>query len=156
MIVTIPARPEHQGTYKITGQIADICPKCGGPRGPVEQGRSYDGSLYMSVDMWRNPCGHIDYYDDVRREMEALKRGEPVPMPEDLSKRESNRIKEALKYVLFSQSRYDEAQEALMQCGLSAEQARQILEEISQEMNTVLQKHQGLIQTIRARWPFGG
>ena len=71
MIVTIPARDQHEGFYQMTVEIADACPKCGGPRGETFKQRSYDGSLTMIVDSWHNPCGHVDKYDAVREEYRA-------------------------------------------------------------------------------------
>ena len=66
--VTIPASAEHQGIHYIVVELAWVCPVCGGPRGEVFPGRSYDGSLYLEVDCWNNPCGHVDKYDAVLEE----------------------------------------------------------------------------------------
>ncbi|HEY7815251.1 MAG TPA: hypothetical protein VIC62_18530 [Nakamurella sp.] len=38
------------------------------PRGDVRSANSYDGSRRLTCDGWTNPCGHIDYYADARRE----------------------------------------------------------------------------------------
>lgn len=69
MIVTIPAYETHHGLYSMTVTISATCPKCGGPRGETYKGFSYDGSLRLVVDCWKNPCGHVDYYEDVRKEV---------------------------------------------------------------------------------------
>jgi len=69
--VYIPDRAEHQGIYGIYVNLRWVCPICGQPRGQVLNGRSYDGSLVLAVDTWKNPCGHIDKYDDVRNEAES-------------------------------------------------------------------------------------
>jgi RNase P subunit RPR2 len=66
--VYIPARREHQGLYGASVHLVWTCPKCGGERGAPYKTKSYDGSRYLEVDGWSNPCGHIDYYDDLRRE----------------------------------------------------------------------------------------
>ena len=72
MFVTIPMIEQHQGwignVKKI--RISAICPKCGAPRGKVfsHNMRSYDGSLWVTCDGWKNPCGHVDYYRDVAKE----------------------------------------------------------------------------------------
>jgi hypothetical protein len=76
MKVTIPATAEHQGFYSITVEISDFCPVCGGKRGKVFDGISYDGSRRLHVDCWNNPCGHIDKYCDVRKEAKKSKQGE--------------------------------------------------------------------------------
>jgi hypothetical protein len=69
MKVIIPARVEHDGFHSMTVEIADVCPVCGGPRGKPHPGISYDGSRRLAVDCWENPCGHIDKYSSVRREL---------------------------------------------------------------------------------------
>lgn len=73
MIVTIPAIPEHEG-YEgnlVTLKISDKCPICGGLRGKPEKVRSYDGSRILICDGWINPCGHIDTYANVVKEVQA-------------------------------------------------------------------------------------
>lgn len=66
--VTIPACEMHEGFYKTTVRIKWTCPKCGGPRGKITEGLSYDGSRRMTVHCWENPCGHVDKYHAVREE----------------------------------------------------------------------------------------
>lgn len=70
MVVTIPACSEHAGFpgNTITVEISDRCPVCGGPRGKPYETISYDGSRRLAVDGWKNPCGHVDKYSDVRKE----------------------------------------------------------------------------------------
>jgi hypothetical protein len=68
MNVTIPAKIQHEGIYSVVVTIKDTCPTCGQQRGKPTQGTSYDGSRRLSVDMWKNPCGHIDKYSAVRKE----------------------------------------------------------------------------------------
>ncbi len=48
-----------------------VCPICRGPRGEPYTGISWDGSRQLSVDCWRNPCGHTDSYASCRREANA-------------------------------------------------------------------------------------
>lgn len=72
--VTVPACAEHEGIYERRVRLLWKCPVCGGPRGEVEQGFSYDGSRHLLVNVWKNPCGHVDKYDDVRREADATER----------------------------------------------------------------------------------
>lgn len=74
-------------------------------------------------------------------------------MTEDITKRELNRVKSALTYVLISQADTEDAGAALQRCGLSEEQAQQVLGALSDEMEAILQKHRGLIRTLYARWP---
>jgi len=66
--VTIPAGREHQGYYSLTVKLYWTCPTCGGPRGEIGTGFSYDGSRRLVVNVWENPCGHVDYYPNVREE----------------------------------------------------------------------------------------
>lgn len=76
MIVTIPSSQFHGGLGLISLEISDLCPVCNGPRGQVFGTHSFDGSRRLNVDGWNNPCGHIDYYDAIRKE------GKPVPFKE--------------------------------------------------------------------------
>lgn len=59
------------GPYTVatkTVEIPDLCPVCGGPRGkPVSRPFCEDGHHY-AVHCWKNPCGHLDRYEDVLRE----------------------------------------------------------------------------------------
>lgn len=79
MKVTIPARTEHNGYAIATYEISDNCPVCGKPRGKVFGTHSFDGSRRMNVDGWRNDCGHIDKYSDVRKEGKRVAYKEPAP-----------------------------------------------------------------------------
>lgn len=66
--VEIPARDEHDGWARVRVAVLWECPVCGGPRGEVSRGLSFDGSRRLAVDTWTNPCGHVDLYAAVRRE----------------------------------------------------------------------------------------
>ncbi len=66
--VQIPATQQHNGYHKMTVEVDWVCPRCGKPRGEVYRTHSFDGSRRLNVDGWRNPCGHIDLYADVRQE----------------------------------------------------------------------------------------
>ena len=66
--VRIPGSTDHAGQHLITVTVRWVCPACRGPRGTVMPAVSYDGSRQLGCDGWTNPCGHIDYYADVRRE----------------------------------------------------------------------------------------
>lgn len=70
MIVTIPAIKNHGGYfgYAITVRISNFCPICKGRRGEPFNAISFDGSRRLYVDGWKNPCGHVDFYSDVRKE----------------------------------------------------------------------------------------
>ena len=72
MFVKIPLVEQHEGWQSCVKRIriSAFCPKCGAPRGKVfsHNMRSYDGSLWVTCDGWKNPCGHVDYYNDVRKE----------------------------------------------------------------------------------------
>jgi len=67
MHVTIPTCEEHAGFLTVSGEISDNCSKCGSKRGKVYKGFSYDGSRRLVVDCWKNECGHVDKYSEVRR-----------------------------------------------------------------------------------------
>ena len=71
MLVTIPAREQHEGFHSLTIEISAVCPVCGGARGATRPALSYDGSRRLSVDCWDNPCGHVDKYHLVRAEYRA-------------------------------------------------------------------------------------
>lgn len=66
--VRIPGCAEHAGWHAVQVTLLWECPACGGPRGEVFDTISYDGSRRLGVQGWRNPCGHLDGYDAVRRE----------------------------------------------------------------------------------------
>jgi hypothetical protein len=83
MTVTIPIIQQHNGYAGnlITAEISDKCPVCGGPRGEAYNGFSYDGSQRLTVTCWKNPCGHIDLYQDVVKEIAraAMERNNSEP-----------------------------------------------------------------------------
>lgn len=56
----------------VTGEIADTCPRCGGPRGVVRGLNGYEDGEHYHVNIWLNPCGHTDSYFAVVREIRAL------------------------------------------------------------------------------------
>lgn len=72
MKVTIPSCAEHDGNpfNLVTIEISNYCPKCGGKRGieTLHTALSYDGSRTLECSAWTNPCGHVDKYEDVRKE----------------------------------------------------------------------------------------
>lgn len=55
-----------------TVEIADTCPKCGGPRGEPKLNRYCDDGEFYYVHNWENPCGHVDKYQDVLLEAKGL------------------------------------------------------------------------------------
>ena len=64
----IPGRDNHDGRDAIVVALRWVCPRCSGPRGEIKAGISYDGSRQLECDTWKNPCEHIDFYDEVRKE----------------------------------------------------------------------------------------
>jgi hypothetical protein len=66
--VQVPACQDHDGRASVRVTLLWECPRCGGPRGEVHRTISYDGSRRLECDGWSNPCGHTDFYADVRRE----------------------------------------------------------------------------------------
>ena len=71
--VEIPTKKKHEGFpfNRAEVELVWLCPECGGPRGEVERGHSFDGSQRLTVDTWENPCDHVDKYSDVRKEVKA-------------------------------------------------------------------------------------
>jgi len=55
----------------VTGEIATICPTCGGPRGAVRGLNAVEDGEHYHVTMWDNTCGHLDMYEAVVREIRA-------------------------------------------------------------------------------------
>lgn len=51
--------------------ISDSCPVCGGLRGTPRNLNQCDDGAYYSVDVWDNPCGHLDSYASVLAEARA-------------------------------------------------------------------------------------
>lgn len=78
MIVTIPSSQEHAGIGLATFEISDLCPVCGGKRGEIFGTHSFDGSRRLNVDGWNNQCGHVDTYEDVRKEGVKVAFKEPM------------------------------------------------------------------------------
>ena len=66
--VRIPGSIDHAGQHLITVTLRWVCPTCGGPRGDIIPAISYDGSRRLGCDGWSNPCGHVDFYANVRVE----------------------------------------------------------------------------------------
>ena len=66
--VRVPGSTDHDGHHLITVTLRWQCPRCNGPRGPVQPVISYDGSRRLGCDGWNNPRGHVDSYRDVRTE----------------------------------------------------------------------------------------
>jgi hypothetical protein len=67
--VYIPRIPEHDAYDGIYVTVKWVCPVCGGPRGDIYTTVSYDGGRRLHCDGWVNPCGHVDQYADVVREV---------------------------------------------------------------------------------------
>ncbi len=86
MIVEIPRIAEHEGYDGniVTVEISNRCPICGGKRGEPHKSFSYDGSRRLLVDVWENPCGHIDKYSAVREEY--LNKKTEIELQEKLTK----------------------------------------------------------------------
>jgi hypothetical protein len=55
-----------------TVTIRGTCPTCGGPRGKPRNLNQYDDGAYYCVDVWDNPCGHVDRYTAVIAEAKQL------------------------------------------------------------------------------------
>ncbi|WNI20316.1 hypothetical protein [Actinacidiphila sp. ITFR-21] len=68
--------PGYSGVCIVTVTVRALCPTCGGPRGvdTVRNHRFHEDGDWYSVDVWDNPCGHVDSYAVVLREARS-----PVP-----------------------------------------------------------------------------
>ena len=45
--------------------IGDACIHCGGPRGKMREYQHPEDGAFYTVNQWRNPCGHVEHYDDL-------------------------------------------------------------------------------------------
>lgn len=45
-----------------------VCPKCGGPRGAICGHNQCEDGEWFHVNVWDNPCGHVDYYSTMLME----------------------------------------------------------------------------------------
>jgi len=69
MVVSVMVRDGEGWPLGVkTVQIADVCPRCGGPRGEVTSWIYPEDGHYYTPDVWENPCGHVDRYSDVLKE----------------------------------------------------------------------------------------
>jgi len=64
MIVTIVKR-EGWNVSTVTVEISDKCPVCGGPRGLPTWHHFCEDDNWLTVNVWKNECGHVDLYKDV-------------------------------------------------------------------------------------------
>lgn len=55
----------------VTVDISDTCPVCDGPRGESVPTRVCEDGVWVTVDQWTNPCGHVDTYEKVLAEGQA-------------------------------------------------------------------------------------
>ena len=55
--------------------ISARCPRCSNLRGEPEQTSQHEDGVSYSVDVWHNPCGHVDMYADVVDEAASLAAG---------------------------------------------------------------------------------
>lgn len=51
--------------------ISATCPVCGGQRGEARSSNQSEDGTHFAVDVWENPCGHVDYYVSVLAEAAA-------------------------------------------------------------------------------------
>lgn len=58
--------------------IPAVCPTCGGERGEPRNLNQCDDGAHYAVDVWDNPCGHVDSYTAVIAEATQLKVGQSV------------------------------------------------------------------------------
>lgn len=58
--------PTNPRTRTVT--ISAFCPTCGARRGQPRGLNTCDDGTFYWVQVWDNPCGHVDHYVDVIRE----------------------------------------------------------------------------------------
>lgn len=68
-------RPGPGGPIIRKVTIPTVCPRCGGPRGEVRGHNFCSDGEWAHVNVWDNPCGHVDMYADVIREAAELDGG---------------------------------------------------------------------------------
>ncbi|WP_426455394.1 hypothetical protein ACP26L_35980 (plasmid) [Paenibacillus sp. S-38] len=64
--IVIPDRNHHEGLFFLSLDVPHTCIHCGGPRGRLEWGKIWDRG-YLRVNVWKNRCGHVEQYDELRR-----------------------------------------------------------------------------------------
>lgn len=57
--VTVLA-PPFTSADTLTLTLDWVCPRCGAPRGEVVRRAWFPTAGPVEVDLWRNPCGHLD------------------------------------------------------------------------------------------------
>lgn len=62
-----------------TVTIGSACPQCGADRGRPVNLNQHDDGVYYSVDVWTNPCGHVDTYTAVLAEAAEREAGASCP-----------------------------------------------------------------------------
>lgn len=67
MQVTIIHKVNGQ-TQPVTVTIDDCCRFCGEKRGAPRPHRMFSDGKWHNVNIWNNPCGHIDLHQDVYNE----------------------------------------------------------------------------------------
>lgn len=73
--IFIPACDKHDGRLITSLLVNWHCIECGAIRGEPFNAKDWDGDKSLSVTAWKNPCGHVETYAQVR-EHEAQQRGE--------------------------------------------------------------------------------
>jgi hypothetical protein len=58
----------YEGVWVSTVTIVKTCLVCGGPRGEKDGGHHREDGAYYRIDTWSNPCGHVDYFENVLTE----------------------------------------------------------------------------------------
>lgn len=72
--------PGYEGVGILTVTVRALCPQCGGPRGTAIRPHVFraDGDTF-EVDVWDNPCGHVDMYDAIVREARRFEASRSLP-----------------------------------------------------------------------------
>lgn len=86
MLVTVMYRNNWFGGdgwtyYPTTITIADNCPVCGEKRGEPKGHRFHEDGDWFTVDIWTNPCGHLDAYKDCLNEAKEIKKSKIISTP---------------------------------------------------------------------------
>lgn len=61
----IVVKREGWNVHTVAVNISKKCPVCGGPRGEPTWHRFCEDGEWLTVNVWKNACGHVDLYKDV-------------------------------------------------------------------------------------------
>ncbi|WP_411092223.1 hypothetical protein [Streptomyces sp. 049-1] len=101
----------YQGAGVLTVTVSTRCPRCGGPRGwdKVRPYRFAHDGEHITVDAWKNPCGHEDIYAAVLAESRQERRDTPVELIQAAYAAREIGVHASQAANLLSRNGYDDA-----------------------------------------------